>query len=120
MHEFYFEKLDVWKNARIANKEIYLLTRRFPKKELFGITSQLRRATMSIPSNIAEGMSRETTKEKLRFLNIAYSSAMEVINFIILSLNLEFLTLTEYREIRSRIEHITNQIQALSKRIDNN
>lgn len=117
MHEFYFEKLEVWQNARILNKEVYLLTSKFPKEELFAIVSLLRRATSSIAANISEGMSRETSKEKKRFLNIAYASAMEVINFLIMSLDLEFLTEVEYRDIRSKIEHITNQLRALSKKV---
>lgn len=118
MYVYYFEKLEVWKNARSVNKEMYILTRRFPKGELFTLVSQLRRATSSISANIAEGMSRSSKKEKLRFLNIAYSSAMEVINFLILSLDLEFLTMEEYKYIRERIEYITNQINALSKKIN--
>ncbi|APA93611.1 four helix bundle protein [Myroides sp. ZB35] len=117
MYEFYFEKLEVWKNARTLNKDVYLLTSKFPKEELFAIVSQLRRATSSISANIAEGMSRETSKEKKRFLNIAYASAMEVISFLTLSLDLEFLNEVKYRDIRSKIEHITNQLRALSKTV---
>ncbi|MDM1380704.1 four helix bundle protein [Myroides marinus] len=115
MYEFYFEKLEVWQNARILNKDVYLLTSKFPKEELFAIVSQLRRATSSIAANTSEGMSRETSKEKKRFLNIAYALAMEVINF--LNLSLDFLTEVEYRDIRSKIEHITNQLRALSKKV---
>ncbi|MEK6511888.1 four helix bundle protein [Myroides odoratimimus] len=117
MFIYYFERLEVWKNARSLSKDIHILTNRFPKEELFGLVSQLRRATYSIPANITEGMSRNSSKEKLRFLNIAYSSAMEVINFLILSLDLEFLTIEEYNYTREKIGLITNQIYALSKKI---
>lgn len=117
MHQFYFEKLDVWKNARVLVKDIYVTTSKFPKEEIFGITSQIRRATMSISANIAEGMSRNTNKDKARFLNLAYSSAMEVINFLILSLDLEYLNEKDYIELRELLEKITNQLQALSRKI---
>lgn len=117
MHEFYFEKLSVWQNARTLVKDIYLCTADFPSQEQFGVTSQLRRATTSIAANIAEGMSRAGDKDKLRFLNQAYSSAIEVINFLILSLDLGFLKEESYTKLRSQIEYITNQLQALSKKI---
>jgi four helix bundle protein len=82
-------------------KDIYLCTADFPNKEQFGVISQLRRATMSIAANIAEGMSRAGDKDKLRFLNQAYSSATEVINFLILSLDLNFPKEESYLKLRS-------------------
>ena len=118
MHQFYFEKLEVWQNARGCVKDIYLATSDFPDDERYGVTSQLRRATMSIAANIAEGMTRNTDKDKLRFLNQAYSSAIEVINFLILSLDLEYLTLVVYEFLRGGIEKVTNQIQSLSRKIE--
>ncbi|NGM63443.1 four helix bundle protein [Sphingobacterium sp. SGG-5] len=117
MHEFYFEKLSVWQNARMLVKDMYMCTADFPNHEQFGVTSQLRRATMSIAANIAEGMSRAGDKDKLRFLNQAYSSAIEVINFLILSFDLAFLTEADYIKLRNQVEYITNQLQALSKKI---
>ena len=117
MHQFYFEKLDVWQNARILVKDIYVTTSKFPKEEMFGVTSQIRRASMSISANIAEGMSRSTNKDKARFLNLAYSSAMEVINFLILSLDLGYLNEIDYIKLREPLEKITNQLQALSRKI---
>ncbi|NGF56554.1 four helix bundle protein [Parapusillimonas sp. SGNA-6] len=117
MHEFYFEKLSVWQNARTLVKDMYIDTADFPSQEQFGVTSQLRRATTSIAANIAEGMSRAGNKDKLRFLNQAYSSAIEVINFLILSVDLDFLTVENYTKLRNQVEYITNQLQALSKKI---
>ena len=117
MHQFYFEKLDVWQNARVLVKNIYLSTAKFPSDEMFGVTSQIRRATMSISANIAEGMSRSTNKDKARFLNLSYSSAMEVINFLILSLDLGYLKEENYISLREQVEKVTNQLQALSRRI---
>ncbi|SFI78901.1 four helix bundle protein [Myroides guanonis] len=117
MHQFYFEKLQVWQNARLFVKDIYLATADFPSDEKYGVISQLRRATMSIAANIAEGMSRTTDKDKLRFLNQAYSSGIEVVSFLILSFDLDYLILDVYNYLREQVEKVTNQILALSKRI---
>jgi len=81
MYTFYFEKLEVWQNARKFVKNIYQITEGFPTIEQFGITSQIRRASLSITANISEGFSRQTNKEKSRFISIAYSSSWEVIKF---------------------------------------
>jgi len=115
MYEFYFEKLEVWKNARNFVKDIYLTTESFPNAEKFGLTSQIRRATVSITANIAEGFSRKTQTEKARFINIAYSSAWEVINLLILSSDLKFMKEDKYLDLRKKAEHITNQLNALYK-----
>jgi four helix bundle protein len=71
MYKFYFEKLEVWQNARQFVKDIYKVTEAFPKEEQFGITNQIRRASLSITANISEGFSRQSNKEKSRFINIA-------------------------------------------------
>ncbi|EHQ43275.1 four helix bundle protein [Myroides odoratus] len=117
MHVFYFEKLLVWQNARSATKDIYLITRKFPNDEKFGLVSQLRRAITSVTANVAEGMSRSTNKDRLHMLNISYSSAIEVINFLILSLDLSFITEEEYHVLRQKVELITNQLQSLGKKL---
>lgn len=118
MHKYYFEKLTVWQNARILVREIYCLTGNFPESERFGIVSQIRRAATSIPANIAEGMSRRTNKDKSRFLNQAFSSVIEVLNFLILSVDLHYLKEEQYFEIREKVELITNQLGALIERLD--
>ena len=117
MYTFYFEKLEVWKNARVFVKEVYRVTETFPVKEQFGITSQVRRASLSITANIAEGFSRQSNKEKSRFINIAYSSCWEIINFLVLSKDLDFLSEKDYIKLRTDIEHITNQLNALYKKL---
>lgn len=117
MHTYYFEKLEVWQNARIFVKEIYLITETFPDKEKFGITNQIRRATMSITANIAEGFARNSNVEKARFINISYSSSVEVINFLILSFDLNFIDESQYIKLRKLAESITNQLNALHKTI---
>lgn len=117
MREFYFEKLDVWHNARNLAKDIYTLSAEFPKEEKYGITSQIRRATLSISANIAEGMSRNTNKDKSRFLNQSFSSAIEVLNFLIIIKDLEFIKEEDYILLRQKIEKITNQLNALNNRL---
>lgn len=118
MYQFYFEKLEVWQNSRQLVKEIYLVTSSFPENEKFGITNQMRRASTSISANIAEGFSRQSNKEKSRFLNIAFGSTIEVINFLILSNDLGFLNNENYNQLREKSEFITNQINSLNKSLN--
>jgi len=115
--EFYFEKLDVWQNARVFVKDIYLVTAGFPNDDKYGIVSQVRRASSSITANLAEGMSRISEKEKARFIGIAFSSAMEVINFLILSKDLEMIKEEDYNDLRGKLEKITNQLNSLHNRL---
>ena len=115
--EFYFEKLDVQQNARVFVKDIYLVTVDFPNDEKYGIVSQVRRASSSITANVAEGMSRISEKEKARFIGIAFSSAMEVINFLILSKDLEMIKEEDYNDLRGKLEKITNQLNSLHNRL---
>lgn len=117
MYEFYFEKLEFWKNARVFVKDIYLITESFPNTERSGLTSQIRRAAVRNTAKIAEGFSRKAQIEKARFINIAYSSAWEVLNHLILSFDLEFFKEDKYLELRKKIEHITNQLNALYKTV---
>lgn len=117
MHTYYFEKLEVWRNAKNFALNIYVITQNFPSEEKFGITNQLRRASLSISANIAEGFSRNSDKEKAHFLNIAYGSTIECINFLIFSFEIHYISQQDYEEARLKAEHITNQIQALSKSI---
>lgn len=116
-HQYYFEKLNVWMESKNFAIEVYKITDKFPNDERYGLISQLRRASLSIPANIAEGMSRSTPKDKLKFLNQAYSSAIEVLNFLIISFELNFISESQYKKSREALEKTTNQISALSKTI---
>ena len=95
--------------------EIYNLTKRFPSEERFGITAQLNRAVISITSNIAEGSSRVSNKDRAHFYQIAYSSAMEVVSLLILGKDLKFLSDDDYNILRIKILEITNKLNALYK-----
>lgn len=113
MYTYSFEKLDVWVEAKKLSKDIYIITSKFSPEEKFGLTSQLRRASVSICSNIAEGSARKTNKDKAHFTIMAFSSAVEVLNQIIISYELDFIDLKEYTALREQIESITNKLNAL-------
>lgn len=120
MRIFSFEKLNVWQKARQLSLKIYKSTKGFPSEEKFGLTSQMRRSAVSISSNIAEGTGRHSFKDKARFTEIAYSSALELLNQAILSNDLEFLSNEFYQDIRQDISEITAMLDGLYKsQIDN-
>ncbi|WLD24695.1 four helix bundle protein [Flavobacterium dauae] len=118
MKGYYFERLDVWQGSRKFVKEIYIITKRFPEEEKFGIINQIRRASLSICANIAEGTSRQSEKDKARFINQAFSSGIEVMNFLILSNDLDFIREPEYIKLREDLEKITNQLNSLYNKYD--
>ena len=113
MYIFSFEKLNVWKDSKEFVKEIYRITTKFPDSEKFGMTSQLRRASISVPSNIAEGSSRKTPNDQAHFTTLAYISLMEVLNQVIISHELNYISLEDYQSIRPQIEMISNKLNAL-------
>ena len=115
MKTFSFEKLIVWQKSKQLAVIIYKLTKNFPKEELFGMTSQMRRCSVSIASNIAEGSGRHSAKDKARFTEISYGSALELLNQTIISLELEYLTEENYKIIRKEIEEVTYMLDALYK-----
>lgn len=119
MKKYYFEKLDVWQNSRVFVKEVYQETLSFPITEQYGLTSQLRRASLSISANIAEGVARNTQKDRARFVNLSFSSAIEVLNFLILSNDLGYLKEDVFLKLRAMIEKITNQLNALYNTLKN-
>jgi len=116
--QFYFEKLEVWQNSREFVKEIYFVTKSFPDDERFGLTSQIRRASLSVSANIAEGMSRKTEKDKARFISISFGSAIEVVNFLILANDLELISENDYNQLREKLERITNQLNSLYNKFE--
>ncbi|WP_430816187.1 four helix bundle protein [Carboxylicivirga sp. RSCT41] len=117
MHRYNFEKLEVWQLARQLVTKIYLTTQNFPESEKYGLTNQLRRAGVSISSNIAEGLGRITNKERARFIEIAYSSLLEVLNQLILSSDLEFLSEQELLIYREDIDLLSNKLNAFHKKL---
>ncbi|HVZ97320.1 MAG TPA: four helix bundle protein [Chitinophagaceae bacterium] len=107
MKIYSFEKLEAWQHARKLAALIYSITKNFPKEEKFGLILQMRRAAISIASNIAEGTSRKTTKDQSHFSVVAYSSTIELLNDLIISNALAFLSYEKYIEGRNLIERQT-------------
>lgn len=104
MHQF--KQLGIWKKSRLLCSKIYNVTATFPSEEKFGITNQLRRASVSIPSNIAEGSSRNSNKDFARFLEIAIGSAYEVETQLLISSDLGFITEENTIELANLLEEI--------------
>ncbi|MFD2567896.1 four helix bundle protein [Pseudotenacibaculum haliotis] len=115
MKIYSFEKLNVWKQSLELVKMIYDITKRFPQEEKFGLSSQIRRASVSIASNLAEGTSRSTKKDKAYFTTVSFSSAMEVLNQIIISKELRYISNDEYLKLRKHLEVITTMLNSLKK-----
>jgi four helix bundle protein len=115
MYTYSFEKLNVWQLAKNLVVKIYNITSKFPAEEKFGLVSQLRRAAVSICSNLAEGSGRSTPKDQANFYNNAYSSLVEVLNQLLISYELNWLTQTDLNEVRTDIELISSKINSLRK-----
>jgi len=111
--QFGFEKLSVWQAARTYSKEIYKLTRQFPKEEVYGLTSQIQRAAVSISSNIAEGSGRTGVKDQLKFYAIAYGSLLETISQLFLALDLEYITKNDIDNLRPLADTISARLSIL-------
>jgi len=108
-----FEDLAVWKDARKFTNKIYNLTNKFPKEELYGLTSQIRRAAVSIMSNIAEGFDRRSDKELTNFLSIARASSSEVQNDLYIAIDLEYISQAEFNQLYQEAKKIAKQINGL-------
>ena len=104
-----FRELEVWKQSMDLTEEIYRITRPFPKEEMFGLTGQMRRSALSIPSNIAEGNGRKLPNDYVRFLRISLGSLLEVITQLELARRMEFVP----AEIHSRLLEKCNTINKM-------
>jgi len=111
MAEFKHKKLDVWQDARRLVKRIYLLSKTFPSDERFSLTDQIRRAAVSVPSNIAEGSGRGSTADFVHFLTIARGSLSEVDTQLTLAEDLEYIT--EQSTLHEEIETLAMRITSL-------
>jgi four helix bundle protein len=110
-----FRKYDVWKLGHEIVLDIYQITQNFPTHEIYGITNQLRRASVSIPTNISEGCGRNSDAEFSRFIHIALGSASEVEYLIQLSLDLKYLKENFYQELNDKINLIKKKLYHLNK-----
>lgn len=106
-----FKKLSVWEKSHRLTLAIYRATTAFPKEELYGLTSQIRRASASIPSNIAEGSGRGGDKELARFLQIAMGSAHELEYQLLLARDLGFLEITTYQDLDAQVLEVGRMLR---------
>jgi len=119
MLELSHKKLDVYKISIELIKEVYKLTKIYPKEELFALVSQLRRAAVSVTSNIAEGAARKSDKEKKRFYEVARSSLVEVDTQIEISVTLNFLTKESVAELEKYIESVFRMLSKMIRNLEN-
>ncbi|MCB1099836.1 MAG: four helix bundle protein [Verrucomicrobiae bacterium] len=108
-----YQDLKVWQKAMDLAEVSYRLTKSYPKEELFGMTSQIRRASSSIPANIAEGWGREGTKEFIQYLKIAQGSLKEVETHLLLSQRVELATLDQIQPMLNQATEIGKMIRSL-------
>lgn len=112
-HKYGFEKLEVWKSSINFAKSIYKIANKFPPEEKFGLTAQIKRAVISVSSNIVEGSAKKSLKEQARFSEIAYASLLEVLNQLILAFELEFIDENTLNEFRFELENLSKQLNGL-------
>ncbi len=115
-----FEDLSVWKDARTFTNKIYLLTKKFPNEELYGLTSQIRRAAVSIMSNIAEGFDRYSTKEFINFLIISRGSISEVQNDLFIAIDLKYINEEEFQQMYKYSKELARQVNGFIKYLRTN
>lgn len=110
--------LDVWKKAIVFVTQVYTYTESFPKSEVFGLTNQIRRASVSIPSNIAEGAARNTSKDFGHFLAITVGSIAELETQLIISKNLGFLNIEQFEELTTALVSVRRMTLGLKKSLN--
>lgn len=117
VYTFSFEKLIVWQKARQLVVWSYGITKNLPDRERFGLISQIDRAVVSISANIAEGNSKNSDKEKLRYISIAYGSLMEVLNHYYILKDLHLIDNNTFDELKEKIVEISKMLNALKKSV---
>ena len=114
-----FRELEIWSLSRSISLNVYKITSQMPKEEVYGLTSQMRRAAVSIPSNIAEGCSRNSNKEFIRFLEIAIGSSFELETQLMISTDLDFLNKDQVEPLVTDINTLQVKINAFIKSVKN-
>lgn len=113
----HFRTLLIWQKSMNIVTAIYQSTKAFPKEELFGLTSQLRRCSVSIPSNIAEGSGRESNKDFIRFLNISVGSLFELQTQLEIAKNIDYLTQDEFNKQYEDTRELERMLISFIKKI---
>ena len=112
--EYSFQKLKVWQEAKKLVVEVYHLLDAFPKFEKYALCDQIRRAIVSVPSNIAESSGRKSLKEQIHFLEISYGSLMEAYNQLLIAIDLAYITEESVEAIKPSIDAVAKMINGLS------
>ncbi len=112
---FSCRKLVVYQHSRRYVKTLYLLMKKFPAEEKYALCDQIRRAAVSITSNIAEGMGRVSEKDKLHFIEFAFGSLYETMSQIEIALDLEYITQEEYNDVENQVTQIARMLSGLRK-----
>ena len=118
MSDFFYRKLLVYQQALLQVKEVYTLTKKFPAHEQYGLSDQIRRAVISIPSNIAEGMGRSSIKERIHFLEIANGSLTETMCQLEIAQLLEYISNDELNSNEERLTEISRLLKGLKKSLE--
>ena len=113
-----FEKYEIYQLSVSLSLDIYKLTLKWPDEEKYGMISQIKRASTSIGANIAEGTSRSSEKEKVRFIEIAFGSLMEVAHFLFIANKLSFISNDDLDSIKILIDKLANKINSFRKRLN--
>ena len=116
--EFRFERLNAWKQAREIVKIVYRIVKRFPPEERYALSDQIRRAAVSVASNIAEGSGRTHKNDRVRFVEIAYGSLMETYNQLVIAADLGYITEQEVIELKPLFFTEAKMLSGLRKRIE--
>jgi four helix bundle protein len=114
-YTFSFEKLSSWQDARNLVKVVYSITADFPKQEIYGLVSQMRRASSSVSSSISEGSGRSSPKDQAHFYQMTYSSILELLNHFYTALDLNYIDQQTFENMRNAICSLSFKINALRK-----
>ena len=109
------ENLEIWRLGISLAKDVYVITEKFPRREVYCLTDQIRRAAVSVPSNIAEGKGRSTAKDFVHFLNTARGSLYELTTQLYVAREIGYLSEEDFSSLHKRIEDLSHKIVAMSK-----
>lgn len=116
--KLFYKNLKVYQASKIVVKDVYLLMKKFPVEERYALCDQLRRAVISVPSNIVEGLSRTSDKEKHNFLNIAYGSLMEALCQLDISADLGYISEEELKHIEDESSELVRMIKGMMRNLN--
>jgi four helix bundle protein len=117
MSIYSYQELIVWQKAMVLTVQIYIVTTKLPKEELFSLTNQMRKAAVSIPSNIAEGQARHSKKEFLQFIGIAKGSRAELETQLLLCQKIGYLTDTDISKAMNLLQEIGKMLNVLARKL---